>query len=463
MPLTLLRPAIPVLLFAAVLRAGTVVTTDGESFTGEIKKTDDGWSVTDAKGVTTQILAKRVKTIELSGPSTKPGRAEAGLASLRRSVEGLDDLTRIIRQYETFIDRTVDVAVATEARADLAEWQSRLDQGLVKAGKLWVTPQQRDERIRKLRQTAEAIRLLLKDHRDREADAAINGLLAEDPQNASGLYLRGARALSRGVIGEAKKAFLAVNESLKGHAPTLNNLAVIAARQKQWGPGCAALDQALMAAPQVQALLDTAAEYLNAVPPEQRRGSAAQKLYKTFTAQDAIMQKTMATRGLYRWGSTWIDKAARDKIVAETKEQQKKIDDLQKQFADTKQQIGTIERQISDNERAMNDIELHNFTRGADGEVIKLPLPTAWYDLGAANSKLKEDRAAAEQKLTGFQNDAVAARSAMPQPTFTGKLETINEDGVPLAVLPDDPPPGAPPPATTEPSSVIRIGPPDGK
>ena len=458
------RSAIPVLLFATLLRAGTLVTTDGESYTGDIKKTDDGWSVTDARGVTTVVVAKRVKTLELSGPSTKPGRAEAGLASLRRSVESLDDLGKVIRQYDVFIERTQDVAVATEAKADQAEWQARLDQGLVKSGKQWVTPQQRDDRIRKLRQVAEAIRLLLKDHRNREADTAINGLLTEDPQNASGLYLRGVRAIDRGEFGEAKKAFQGVNETLKGHAPTLNNLAIIAARQKQWGAGCAALEQAIDAAPQVQALLDTAAEYLNAVPPEQRRGSAARKLYKTFTAQDAVMQKNLAARGLYRWGSTWIDQAARDKIDAAVKEQQKKIDDLQKQFADTKQQVTSIERQISDNERAMSDIELHNYTRGADGEVIKLPLPRAWYDLSANNQRLKEDRDAANQKLGGFQTDAVAARNAMPQPTFSGKLTTIDEDGVPLAVLPDDPPPGQPAkPATTEPSSVIRIGPPDGR
>ncbi|HEX8322684.1 MAG TPA: hypothetical protein VF595_02110 [Tepidisphaeraceae bacterium] len=459
--------AIPlVLLTAAVLRAGTIVTTDGETLVGELKRTEEGWNVTQDDGQVKSVELRKVKSIELDGGARKPGREVAGLQSLRRSVEFSDDLPRIIQRYQTFINQTKDAAVIAQAKQDMVLWQDRVDRGLVKFGRAWITPEDRDAKVRDLRQRAERIRLLLKDRRDREADAALNELLNEDPQNVSGLYLRGVLSQKRQDFVEARKAFQAVQQALPNHAPTLLNLTLVLARQRQWPAACVALEQSLESTPVSQVLLDTAAEFINLLPPETKRGTAAQKLLRTFLDQDARLQKIMLTRQLYRWGAGWIDKPTYDAIRQDNDAVQKKLVDLQKQFDATQASITQIDNQIGENQRAMRDIESHSYVQAPDGAMVRVPLPRAWYQLQSDIARLTTERSEAQAKLETMRVEARDTQRSLRTPTYSGVLRPIDEDGIPLPVLPDDsavqPPTTAPATqSTTGPSNTIRVGPPD--
>ena len=50
-------------------------------------------------------------------------------------------------------------------------------------------------------------------------------------------------------------------------------------------------------------------EALNALKPDQRKNAVVKKVVQHFKDQDADLQKNMATRGLYRWGGTWVTEA----------------------------------------------------------------------------------------------------------------------------------------------------------
>ena len=451
------------MLICAAVRAGTLTTIDGETLTGDIKRTEDGWTITLDNGQVKTLTPHDVKSIELEGNRAKPDKASAGLKSLQRSVEFSDDIPKIIQRYRVFIDQTKDAAVVKQAKADVAVWQDRLDRHLVKVGRQWIAASERDDLQKQWRQNAEQARLLMKSSRDRDAAKLIDDTLDQDPQNASSLYLRGVLADKRQDVPEAKKAYQAVQQVLPQHAPTLLNLSLVLAKQKQWAAGCVTLEQSLEAAPITQALLDTTAEFINLVPPEVRRVPAAQKLLRTFLDQDARLQKIMAEKHLYRWGSTWINQADHERLQQKSDEVQEKIKAIQKDFDAAQQQLVKIDAQIADDQRAMRDIEQRSYVSMADGSIIRTPYPRQYYTLQSDIVELKAQRKENEAKLEPLRVQARDTQQTLPAPTYTGVLISIDEDGVPLPTLPGDAvtPSTAPAEPSTQPSTVIRIGPPD--
>src|SRR2546423_778221 len=73
---------------------------DGTAVEGTVKRTSDGYDVTDSAGKVIHVDADNVKGIELSGKVTGVVEAESRLASLRRSVENLGDIKAIIERYD---------------------------------------------------------------------------------------------------------------------------------------------------------------------------------------------------------------------------------------------------------------------------------------------------------------------------------------------------------------------------
>src|SRR3954465_13471112 len=130
------------LALAAPALADIVHLKDGSSVEGTVRRTRDGYVVTDSAGKTTTVPADDVKSFELKNASTTANGAEDRLASLQRAVTNLDDLKTIIDRYKTFIAATRGTPAGNEAEKDLAQWQDRLDKKMVKAGKEWVTPEQ---------------------------------------------------------------------------------------------------------------------------------------------------------------------------------------------------------------------------------------------------------------------------------------------------------------------------------
>src|SRR6185437_4912129 len=103
---------------------------DGSTLEGELQRTRDGWTVTDANGKTTDVAATDVKSIELKKAASHES-AEQQLESLRRSVVTLDDIHLILKHYQDFLKQNAGSPAAAEAQKDVATWQDRLDKGLV--------------------------------------------------------------------------------------------------------------------------------------------------------------------------------------------------------------------------------------------------------------------------------------------------------------------------------------------
>jgi len=87
---------IAVLLAALVARADIVNLTDGTKIEGKIRKTTDGWAVTEKDGTVVNVDADKVASIEASRTADTVSIAEDRLQSLRRVADHLSDIPEIV-------------------------------------------------------------------------------------------------------------------------------------------------------------------------------------------------------------------------------------------------------------------------------------------------------------------------------------------------------------------------------
>ncbi len=125
-----------------------------------------------------------------------------------------------------------------------------------------------------------------------------------------------------------RKAFEVANQELPNHAPTLNNLAVIAMRQNRGLIALGLFDQAMRASPESAPILDNVAETLNTVSAEAAQTPIGRKVAALFAQEDAALSAKMEKQGLYRWGATWVTAQQRDQLQAIEKELKSQLDAL---------------------------------------------------------------------------------------------------------------------------------------
>ncbi len=425
---------VALLFAAAVVRADVVHLTDGSSIEGKIQKTGDGWTVTQDDGTVVTVSADKVASIEFSR-TDDAAVAQDRLASLRRVADHLSDIGDIISRYRSFIAQTADPATVAEANQDLQAWQQRLDQGLVKLGNQWVTPDERQRRRELAQSEVLPVGDFISNYRYKEAAAALQQALADDPQCAAALYLRGVMLYQQDQVAQARRDFETVNSIVSDQAPTLNNLAVIAWRQKSFVAAMNYYDQAMMASPQAKEILDNVAEALNALPDANKQAPVVLRAVQLFAEQDALLQQAAAQKGMYRWGATWVTaKQLRDLKAAEARVK-RKLDDLQAQYDALQQRVNQIDLEIGENQREMDRLQASNTVVDPNGNTTTY-LPDIYFQLQRDNRKLAGDKLALQQQQNTLKNRADAARQELPIPKFTGLQQIIGVDGAPLRDLP---------------------------
>jgi tetratricopeptide (TPR) repeat protein len=432
--------AIPALIAFLILSAAThadvINLTDGTKVEGKIQRTSDGWAVTQKDGTITTVPADKVASIEASRGAENVSVAADRLASLRRVAEHLSDLQDIVGRYQKFIDQAGDQTVVAEANKDLRMWQDRLDQGLVKLGDKWITADERQRRRELAQSEALPAKDLILNYHYKDAEKILQQALEDDPECAAALYLQGVALYKQDQVAQARKFFDAVNQVVHSHAPTLNNLAVIAWRQKSFVVAMSFYGQAMMATPQAKEILDNVAEALNAIPDDNKKAPVVIQAVSLFADQDAQLQQAAAQQGLYRWGATWVTaKQLQDLKAAEAKVKQQ-LDNIQQQFDALQQKIGEIDSEMSANQGEMDRHQARSMYTDQNGNSIQMPLPDIYYQLRRDNEKLANDKRVIQQGQIALKNREKQVQQEIPVPKFTGLQQIIGVDGVPLRDLP---------------------------
>lgn len=409
---------------------------DGTKVEGSLKKTDEGYDVVAPDGTITKISSGQVRSVELKSTIT-PDDAQRRLDSLRRSVAHLSDLKIIISRFKDFIAKHRDTPAAEEAKKDLAQWQSRLEQGMAKSGDQWVTPEELGAIQEQSLAAAIHARRLLKQGRLKEAGPILDEALKDDPKNASALYLRGVMLYRQDQLGPARKAFEDVSPLAPDHGPTLNNIAVILWRQNQHVAAMASYEAAMAAAPMEPVILNNVAEALNSIPEAHRSSQIVKKVIRHFNEQDDALAEAMAEDGRYRWGSGWVTGAELDKLEAKEKEIRNKIQIYEEQFEEAKAFLDQIEQDIADTQRSLRRMEADTYRRDASGRLLRRPLPRIYYNLRQDLEDLEQELADQELVIEKLRQDAKKVQQEMPVPRYTGMQRLIEVEGTPLIPRPE--------------------------
>jgi tetratricopeptide (TPR) repeat protein len=421
----------PVLASAAV-----IVTQDGRRLEGKISRVEGGWQVTQADGTQVTVDSENVASMEAGTSLDSPSVAADRLGSLRRVSEHLTDIDDIISRYEKFVVQIADPMVRADAQRDLDLWRQRKDQGLVKLGTDWMTPQEREQR----RQSADAEALpaadLISNYRYQEADKILRQAVLDDPQSATALYLQGVSLYKQEQVSMARKCFEAVLQIIPNHAPTLNNLAVISWRQKSFVASMNFYAQAMMASPIAKPILDNVAEALNALPPENRQAPVVRQAANLFAEQDTELQKAAAQQGLYRWGSGWVTAQQLADLKAAEARVQQQIDALQSRYDQLQAKVDDIDSEIGKNNREMARLEAVSIGTNENGVTVTLPPPPVYYELQADNQKLKTDKDGIVQQQQDLKNQAREVQKGLPTPKFTGVQQILGVEAMPVRNAP---------------------------
>jgi tetratricopeptide (TPR) repeat protein len=415
----------------AIPALGDVVhLKDGSTLEGSIKRTRDGYVVSDADGKTTTVPADSVASIELKKPGGSQS-AQEGLDSLRRSVANLDDLKQIISRYKSFIDQHASTPIGAEAQKDLAQWQDRLDKGMVKAGKDWVTHEQLAALQAGAHDAVAKATPLIAAGKMKEAMALIDPALAVAPASGELLYLKGLVLYRQGQLVPARNAFQAVATSMPENAAAHNNIAVILWKTRAQMPALLEFDKAMAALPSSQTILDNVAEALHALPREHQKNDLTKRTVEHFNSQDAALQRQMAQHGLYRFGSQWLSQQEYESIQQQQKAVQDKIDALQRDFDGNQQRLIQIAETIDSDQQLMRQMEAQSFqVDPVTGQVVRFPLPQRYYDLQHDQELLKVEMNTRQRQQTELQRLAAEQRSKLPDPHYTGTMKAFDVEGL---------------------------------
>ncbi|HEV8379352.1 MAG TPA: tetratricopeptide repeat protein [Tepidisphaeraceae bacterium] len=423
-----------VLILVSPALADILHLTDGSKLEGTLKREKGGWSVTDANGKVTTIPDEKVESVQKVGNLTPADLAASKIASQKRAVEGLSDLKIIIERWNKFIEQNKDTPAAAEAQKELAMWKERQEKGMIKVGNQWMTPAEQAALLEKSVAVIDQVRNLIKSGKYRDAEKQIDQLVTVDPANPAGYYLRGLVTFKQDQLGVAKKSFEKTKELLADHGPTLNNLAVIAFKQKQWMGALALYDLAMQASPRSRVILDNVAEALFGTPREQQNGANYQKAQKRFQEQDAELQKQMQLQGLYRWGATYVPAAQMEELKKAQEKIKEKLDALRQDYERLADRVREIDSRIDTNERSIARINRDNQRVDPNGRIIYLRPPSIYYELKRENDSLKDEKVQVLNKMEGFQDKALRIQQDTPVPQFTGSQKIIETEGTPLAV-----------------------------
>jgi Tfp pilus assembly protein PilF len=406
----------------ACAAAGTLVLHDGSTVSGELRRGNGGYHVVAENGSRQFVADTDIQTVRLGGSGES---VESGLDSLRRVAANLDDLDEIIRRYEAFVEEHDDAA----ARGELEAFRRMRAENFVHWGNRWVSPAEQRELAAATLEAVNDVRLKIKAGDVPGAKRAVIERLRADNDDVSALYLMAVLAWEDGDVAETRRRLERVAELAPDHAPTANNLAVVLLRQNQEARALLFLDRALAAAPGTKQLLDNAAEALQLAPGESRPYAA---LAERFAAQDQALQQRLAAEGWYRDGATWIDQATQTEREQQRAEAAAQIERLRTDYDATTARIAALQGEVRQTREAMQEIKNNTVYRDTEGRLRQRPVPDIYFEL--ERDVLTQERQIAEQqaRLTAINTAAAEVEALVPGPTYTGVLQFIDEDGVPV-------------------------------
>jgi len=312
-------------------------------------------TTTDADGTKTTVAttADQIVRVTLTGTGevvTPEKAAEAEWTRVAVQVGKAMELATIIELHQKFLEKFPDQAISASVRTSLEEYQ-RLARGVgggkaVKFRGRWMPAVQADVMMRTWDEEARPAMDFYRAGKMRECLEVAAKLAAANDQNSTAITLAGLAAYRLNQLQTAREYFKKLGQVDPSTPLAENNLAVIAAQQNNPMESLRHYLKALQAAPDNRMVLDNTIEAMVNFTGD-RTSSAFMELARQFNAAEPRMEKEMATRELYRWGSTWVTLDTYGKLAAYRQAAQKAMEQLDRAYQEQQQAIAGVVNQIT--------------------------------------------------------------------------------------------------------------------
>jgi tetratricopeptide (TPR) repeat protein len=343
-----LTSALLVLALTPALRADIIELGDGRKFSGTMSRTGDVMTIKTDDGKVITAKPSDIAKVTLTSNLTPEEAAAQDWARMSAQVKTTDNLQAVLDLYQGFVDKHPDARQAGEARATLAIYKSLLNNDPVKFRGRWMPRAQVAVVLKKWTETARPALDLYQAGRMKETLDAVKTILTDDDQNPDALMLGGLAAYRSNNLSQARTYFTNLSAADPSSLLAENNLAVIAAGQKQAGESFTHYVKALQIMPDHRLLLDNVAEALNSFTAGggDKNTTAYRTLAKAYEPAETRMEEVMAKQGQVRWGSTWVTREQRDRLVKAQETMRDQIGRLDSQYTAARNALAALDALI---------------------------------------------------------------------------------------------------------------------
>ena len=416
-------------------RADVIELKDGRIIVGTLLRKGDDVIITSEDGKSINARPADVTRVTLTSTVTPTQAADAEWTRDAAEIRRADNLQNIVDIHQKFLDKYPDAAVAPSVRTSLDQYKELAKENGVKFHGRWMPEAQIQVQVQEWSDRAKAA---LVKYRAGDLHGALDSAksaIKDDAANPDALTIAGLAAYHLNMTGDSRDYFAALTQGDPTSVLGENNLAVILFSQKRQAESLIHYGKALQAAPDNRFVADNIEEALNSYTSNggDLTAPAYTGLVRQFQQAESRIEATMARKGLYRYGSTWVPAGVMDRLNSNLQQIKNAMTQLDSQFQAARAATAALDNAIAQatndyNTTALNLSYLDSLLASTTGDVGNIlqqrdDLQHTLQAIADKRAKLVADRQNADATLQSAPTQAdklKAAYAAATMSQFTG-------------------------------------------
>ncbi len=340
-------------LLTSALRADLITLKGGQVINGRLYRDSDQYIIAPTKGQPFKVPLNDVTGITLQSTASPAKQAANDWVYTQTQVKQSRSLPVIISDLKAYIGKHGKSPEVKAAKKSLAVYLKYQKSGYISVAGRWISPAARRKLLALCAgQNATAEKLVVAG-KLAQAHEHVAAALQVDPTNPDALILQGVIDYQRNEIQAASRAFAAAEKSNPKDIVALNDQAITNFRQRRQPAALVAYQKALHIDNGNRMLLDNIAAALEIYKKSKRTG-LYRNLRASFTLADNRMKISMAKKGLYRFGSGWVDAKTEKTLEKRMTEYQSQKAALESQYQMNLVALQSVNLQIYNVNRQIN-------------------------------------------------------------------------------------------------------------
>jgi len=355
------------LVVTVALADATVILKDGRRLTGQVIESGDQVGVATEDGLKL-FRRDEIERIEQDAFGRATSEERKAYRKAERAVQQVGEPAAAVAIWKRYLDSlSPDATLGAEARKRLVGWADAMKAGKVVWAGGAVTLAER-ERM-KSEAAAQLDKAIKQYHRAdfRRAVTSLRETLRSWPDHPGALFYFALTMQRQRQPLEATRRYRAVLDIAPDHVPTLNNLAGLDCTRRQFRTAVPLMVRAAQLAPDVVAVNDNAFRTMLRIEDAGLRGFESDVTRIRNIA--ARMESAMRSRGLVRWGTSWVTTQKYQDYKEKNAAIDKQLEAMAAEIRALDEQIAVLKARIVQLERLRRTAPwAHDLVRDIDGD-----------------------------------------------------------------------------------------------